>query len=125
MTKVVLDASALIAFLLDEPGEKVVSAVIDNFFISSVNFAEVISKFSERGMSHSEAKKMLAVFVNNVIDFDTSQAFKAGELRRNTKHLGLSLGDRACLALATTLNLTAYTCDESWRSTGLKVKVIR
>lgn len=126
MSKWVLDASALLAVLLREPGSEKVIDRIPHASISTVNLAEVLTKLAERD---DVTEHDILSFENlgmNIVKFDTDQARKAAELRPLTKHLGLSLGDRCCLALAMHLNATAVTADRQWKKVKLaKVEVIR
>ncbi len=125
--RVVLDASALLALLWSEPGGDAVATVMDNAVMSAVNWAEVVSKLQERGIDLAEARPMLAELSIDVLPFDQEQAFATGALRMKSKHLGLSIGDRACLALAAMTKAPAYTADKAWAKldAGVVVKVVR
>ena len=129
MTHAVLDASALLALLLDEPGAGRVTALLDDAAISAVNLSEVVSQYARRGIAVSEIRRMLSLFSIQVIPFDDALAFDAGLLVPKTKSAGLSLGDRACLALALQLGATALTADRSWsrisRAIGVEIELIR
>jgi ribonuclease VapC len=94
---------------------------------SAVNWAETISKLQERGIDLAAARPMLGELSLTAVPFDEAQAFAAGALRRATRHLGLSIGDRACLALAAHLGAVAFTADRAWGklSAGVKVVVVR
>jgi ribonuclease VapC len=124
---VVLDASALLALIWQEPGSDAVSAVLDKAVMSAVNWAEVVSKLQDRGIDIDAAVPMLSHLPIDVIPFDRELAVAAGALRLKSKHLGLSIGDRACLALAARLSLPAYTADKSWAKldAGVEVSVVR
>lgn len=125
--RVVLDASALLALLWSESGSEIVASVMDNAVMSAVNWAEVISKLQERGVDLEDARPMLAELSIDVLPFDQEQAFASGALRMRSKHLGLSIGDRACLALAAQLSAPTYTADKAWAKldVGVVVKVVR
>ena len=125
--KVVLDASALLALFWTENGSDVVAAALDNAVISAVNWAEVVSKLQDRGIDLDTAQPMLQELNLAVVPFDQQQAFAAGAMRERSKHLGLSTGDRACLALAAQLGATAYTADTSWAKfdAGVEVRLVR
>lgn len=128
MSSSVLDASALMALFHQEPGsDKVEQAIEDGAAISTVNLSEVASKLNELGTPEKLIQTVINVLELNIVDFNTELAYKAGLLRPLTKHAGLSLGDRACLALAQNLNLPALTADRAWEtlSIGIKVQVIR
>lgn len=128
MSSCVLDASALLAFLKQEGGdEQVAMAITNGAVISAVNFSEVVSKLSDGGMPEVAIHDALDPISLNIIDFDVNLAYQVGSLRPLTKGAGLSLGDRACLALARYLNLPALTADQGWKdlSLGIEVEVIR
>lgn len=114
MADAVLDSSAVLALLLLEPGHERVLAILPGALISSVNVAEVLTKLCERGVPLSEALIAFHRAGAEVIDFDESQAILAAELREQTRALGLSLGDRACLALAKLKGLEVFTADQAW-----------
>ena len=124
-----LDASALLALLLDEPGAGRVTALLDDAAISAVNLSEVVGQYARRGIAVSEIRRMLSLFSIQVIPFDDALAFDAGLLVPKTRSAGLSLGDRACLALALQLGATALTADRSWsrisRAIGVEIELIR
>src|SRR4051812_26724639 len=100
MANAVLDASAVLAVLNAETGADIVIAALDDAIVSAVNYAEVVSKLVERGASPVDVREALENINLKVIDFDLALAERTGVLRAVTRHLGLSLGDRACLALA-------------------------
>jgi len=129
VTHAVLDASALLALLLDEPGAGRVTALLDDAAISAVNLSEVVGQYARRGIAVSEIRRMLSLFSIQVIPFDDALAFDAGLLVPKTRSAGLSLGDRACLALALQLGATALTADRSWsrisRAIGVEIELIR
>ena len=127
MTAAILDASAILAVLNDEAGAEYVMPLLDDAVVCSVNFAEVVSKLTERGGSLHQIREALLAIGLNVIDFDLSLAERTGTLRAETKSRGLSLGDRACLALAEREGLPAVTGDQRWYRAvaGIEVYVIR
>jgi PIN domain nuclease of toxin-antitoxin system len=114
MASAVLDASAVLALLNGETGAETVAAALDDAVISAVNYAEVVSKLIERGASLAAIIEALMNVPMRVIGFDRALAERTGTLRAETRHLGLSLGDRACLALAERERVSALTCDRSW-----------
>ncbi|OIQ94773.1 PIN domain protein [mine drainage metagenome] len=114
MSEAVLDASAVLTLLLGEPGADKVQATLPGALISAVNLAEVISKLCERGMPSDQAALAIDSIGVEIVAFDGEQARLSGELRPLTRILGLSLGDRACLALARLRNLPAITADVAW-----------
>lgn len=120
---VVLDASALLALLHDEPGAYLVESVLPEAMISSVNLAEVIGKLSAVGMPEETIRAVIGAFALEVISFDEELGHSAGLLYRATQPYGLSLGDRACLALGLQRNLPVITADRTWSSLKLKIDI--
>lgn len=116
MNKVILDASAILAYLLDEPGAEIVAPTLEDGMgvVSSVNYAEVVSKLTDHHMPPEAIQSALDDLDLEIIPFDAQQAFITGELRTASKPLGLSLGDRACLALASVLQLPVLAADHNW-----------
>jgi ribonuclease VapC len=127
VSEIVLDASALMAVLRDEPGAAAVEAVLDAAAISTVNLSEVQAKLVERGTPAASAWSWLVDLDLDVIDFDAPQARIAGDLRALTRAHGLSFGDRACLALARVLAAPALTADRAWSGleVGVEIRSIR
>jgi PIN domain nuclease of toxin-antitoxin system len=123
----VLDASVLLAILHREPGLDRALQVAANAVISSVNLAEVQSKLVERGIDSRAAWASIQSLNCRSIPFDDIQARLAGDLVARTHPRGLSLGDRACLALALERKATVYTADRNWKdlNLGVDVEVIR
>ena len=124
---VVLDASALLAYLQGEAGADLVSAALGEAVISAVNWAEVVQK-AEAAADEVEALRAdIELLGLAILPFTVNQAEIAGRLRQSTAALGLSLGDRACLALGIDAQSTVYTADRGWRRIVLddvEVKVI-
>ena len=129
MSEVVLDASALLALIHDEPGAAKVAEALAGSRMSSVNLAEVISHFVHAGMPAAEVDAMLRPLPVEIVAADEGLAHIAGRLRAATAAAGLSLGDRFCLALAQRDGLPAMTADRQWRtiadSVVAKIIVIR
>ena len=129
MSEVVLDASALLALLRDEPGAAKVAEAIADARMSSVNYAEVVSHFIHAGMPADHIDAMLRPLPVVIVEADQTLATIAGRLRAVTAVAGLSLGDRFCLALAHRDGLPALTADKQWRivadAAGITVTVIR
>src|SRR5215831_8936775 len=123
MSSVVLDSSALLAFIHGEPGGEGVAEMIGEAVMSSVNHAEVVTKLVGRTGSLAAARAALGIAAIDVIDFDQSLAEEAGALVRHTRPAGLSLGDRACLALAAREGMPAVTADRIWATLKLDVEV--
>jgi len=124
---VVLDASAIIAMIRAERGWNRVVTEMPTAQISTVNAAEVYSKLSEWKAGRAEVDRCDALLAGIMVPFDADLARRAGALRAPTQSLGLSLGDRACLALAQRLGKVALTADGVWAklSLGITVEVIR
>ena len=129
MSKVVLDASALIAFLKGEDGASSVKRLLPTSTMSAVNLAEVASTFIHGGMPAEEVEVALRELPIRIVSLDDDQAFQTAALRPFTADKGLALGDRCCLALARSLSLPALTCDKAWAGlapdVGVDVKLAR
>ena len=127
MSEVVVDASAILALLNQETGSEEISQFIDNAAISTVNLSEVIAKLAEAGIPAEDIRQILGNLNLEVIPFNEEQAFKAGMMRPATKSIGLSFGDRACLALGIFLNQPVLTTDRLWGSlsVGIEIRVVR
>ncbi len=127
MSEAVLDTSALMAVLNIEPGIERVMPVLHEAWVSSVNLAEMVTKMAEAGRTDAAIRSAIGGLSIVVVPFDERLAYATGELRPQTKHLGLSLGDCACLALAKRLDLPAYTAERAWArlDVGARIIVIR
>ena len=125
--EVVLDASAILALLKREPGADRVRAVLDRAIIGAVNAAEVQSKLVDLGLSRQAAEARIRILGCRILAFSEEQAIEAGSLIAQTRSLGFSLGDRACLALAINRKATVYTTDRIWKklSLGIEIEAIR
>jgi PIN domain nuclease of toxin-antitoxin system len=125
----VLDASALVAFVYDEPGaDRLEPAIRAGAFTSTINWAETLSRMVERGETVDAALARLRLQIAalgkiDVVPFTESHAREAARLRQPTRHLGLSLADRACLALGRLHRLPVLTTDRAWRSLRISVKI--
>lgn len=118
-----MDASGVLALARREPGAETVAAVIGLSLVSAVNHCEIVSKLIERGASPDTVRSSLGQLSYRIVPFDEDLAFRAGLLRRETRALGLSLGDRACLALAQRERLPAYTADQRWSKLDLDLDI--
>ena len=127
MADVVLDASALLALLNTEPGSEEVERTIPGAAISAVNLSEVVAKLVEAGMPEEAVRSVLGGIELEIHPFDVELAFQTGILRPQTRALGLSLGDRACVALGLQLKAPVLTTDRNWKSlnVGVEVRAIR
>lgn len=110
----VLDASALLAAFFDEPGADVVAERMSGALMSAVNLSEVVAKLIDRGASPDQIAEIMGQLDIDIVPHDGPQAMAAGFLRRETRSSGLSLGDRACLALAIDRRAVALTGDRAW-----------
>ncbi len=129
MHKVVLDTSAVLAYLFQEVGADKVFPILEegSGVISSVNYAELVGKLVGQGMPAEIIRETLFDLELAVIDYDETQAFETGMLRTISKAFGLSLGDRACLALSIVMKLPVLTADRVWLNVPVptEVRVIR
>jgi len=124
MNPVVFDSSAILVALNAEPGsEKLTPAVVDAAISSSVNLAEVQTKLVGLGMDPAEAWEATLSSVHTAVDFSVAHAEITGNLISQTRPLGLSLGDRACLALGISLGAPVYTADKSWKRLKLPIQI--
>ena len=120
---VVFDSSALLAISFGESGTERAARGLKDGMMSAVNVAEVISRYVDQGASEEEARASLQAFGLDIRPFDETQAMAAGLMRTATQKLGLSLGDRACLALAVQEGATVFTADRTWAALDLEVDV--
>lgn len=123
MTDYVLDASAVLAVIQEEPGAERIEAHLDTGCISAVNLAEIVGKLQDRGLGDSEIDELIALLDLDTRILDKEGAVFMGKLRQTTKVAGLSLGDRACLALAHSLGATAITMDRAWKDLDIGVTI--
>jgi ribonuclease VapC len=128
MNRIVLDASALLAILNGEPGaDKLTPEMLSTAASGAVNLAEVQGKLVGRGLSLDDAWEATLSPIRDALAFTPEHARLAGSLIAKTRSLGLSLGDRACLALGLALKAPVYTADKSWKDlkVGVRIHVIR
>jgi len=127
VSKYVLDASAMLALLNQEPGMEQVAAVLGESCMGTVNYCEVLGKLIDAGLPEEDARESVELLNVEVIPFDTDMARLAAVLRPTTKTLGLSLGDRSCLALALSRRNVVLTAERAWAKLkiGVKVELIR
>jgi PIN domain nuclease of toxin-antitoxin system len=123
MSDVVLDASVLLAAVLEEPGHEAMLALRDPGLVSAVNLAEARARLADAGYDRPSIDTSIGLLNIAVIDFDAEQAVMSADLRPSTRPAGLSLGDRACLALAQKRSAVALTADRAWARLDAPVEV--
>lgn len=121
---IVADASAVIALLVGEPFSRFDPLRLANASISAVNLSEVVARLQEIGMPESEVDIAVARLNLRVVAFDEPQARATARLRSVTRHAGLSLADRACLALGLRLGKPVVTADRVWASLDIGVEIV-
>jgi PIN domain nuclease of toxin-antitoxin system len=123
-----LDASAVLALLFNEVGSEVVATALLQYDcrITAPNQAEVIAKLTDRDLTHNDVKQVLSILSITVIDSTAADGEAAGYLRSVSRNLGLSLGDRLCLAAGQRLNTPVMTADPAWLglSEALELNII-
>ncbi len=120
---IVFDASALLVLLNKESGHELVEKYIPEAIMSAVNFAEVITVLVGIGVPHVDAVNISSELLVEIVHFDAIQAAISASFRHITKPLGLSLGDRACLALAQHKQLPVITSDKIWGKLDLPIDI--
>jgi len=127
VNSIVLDSSVVLAVLLGEPGASLVEQSLGGAMILTVNLAEVATKQLASGVDLETARQEFDELGIEVVDFTRDLAEDAAVLAASTKALGLSLGDRACIALARRESLPALTADRAWRDVdvGVRIELIR
>jgi len=125
----VLDTSAVLALLLNEPGAQKVKAVLHGALFCTVNLAEIVSCYAKLGISRPRIHAIVRPLPIRLIQPDEDLSFEAGMLRPITLPGGLSLGDRYCLALARRESMPAMTAERKWpriaQAAGVSVELIR
>ena len=122
--EIVADASAILAALKNEPFADFDPRRLVGATVSAVNVCEVLSKLHDDGLNDTQALAAVSTMDLSIVAFDASQAHSAARLRLITRHAGLSLGDRACLALGLQLGHPVITADRAWASLDVGVKVV-
>lgn len=123
MSEVVLDASVIIAAVLREPGgERAVGHSLPPL-VSAVNYAEVLTRLVDLGRHSNAVHEALSLVPMEIVGFEQRHAEISAELRSETKPYGLSLGDRACLALAISRKAKALTADRAWERIALPIEI--
>jgi ribonuclease VapC len=126
-TSEVFDASVILASILQEPGHEEFLDLASGALASTVNIAEARARLSDRGLDRKGIDEAIEYISLSLVSFDAEQAKLSADIRGKTRGAGLSLGDRACLALAMQQNAVAYTADRAWANVDVpvEVKVIR
>ncbi len=125
--KCVVDGSVILAYVLGEEGGDVLAGDGGPFLLSAVNLTEVLTKVIERGMNPDDVVRALRLLPIEHVGHDRNDAMATARLRQPTRHLGLSLGDRACLALGQRHGVPVLTSDRDWArlDLGIDVRLIR
>jgi ribonuclease VapC len=124
----VLDSSAVMAVMFAEPGQERVLATLPGALLSAVNLAEIISTLASRGVDAGIAEAAVRRLGVEIVDFSASHARVTGQLRTATKAAGLSLGDRACIAVGIERQAEILTTDRAWGQIeipGATISIIR
>lgn len=128
MADIVLDASAILAFLQREKGADIVEGLLPDAAVSANNLAEVVAKLVDHGVPIDDIEQIVAAFDFSIVDVGKDDAIGNGLLRAATRNAGLSLGDRSCLVLAQRLALPVLTTDRAWRQLpdlSVEVRLLR
>lgn len=120
---IVFDSSALLAITFEEEGAEIAAQALNDGIISAVNASEVIARYVDLGASEEEALTSFRAFGLEIYPFDESLAIVTGLMRSATRDAGLSLGDRACLALAIREQSSVLTADRAWAALDLDIAV--
>lgn len=120
---IVFDSSALLAITFEEEGAEIATQALNDGIISAVNASEVITRYVDLGASEEEALTSFRAFGLEIYPFDESLAIATGLMRSATRDAGLSLGDRACLALAIREHSSVLTADRAWATLDLDIVV--
>jgi PIN domain nuclease of toxin-antitoxin system len=119
----VLDASALLAFLFQEEGSRAVAAALEGSCMSAVNLSEVLGLFARDGKDTHIVAGWLRQLPVEIVPFDRQQAAESAALRLQTDRHGLSSGDRACLSLGLERGIPVLTADKAWKKIRLPLEV--
>lgn len=121
---IALDASALLALLFEEAGHEQVASAIGDACLSAVNLSEVLGRFARDGHGPALINAQIRTLPIEIVAFGPSEAEAAADLVPWTRALGLSLGDRACLALARSRSIPAMTADRTWAELQIGVPIL-
>ena len=121
---IVLDASALLALLFHETGYETVASHLEGACISTVNLSEVVGRFTRDGHNAQLVLQKIEALGIKIISFSLNHATVAATFLPQTRSLGLSLADRACLALAFSRNAPVLTADKIWQQADVGVDIV-
>ncbi len=128
MTSAVLDASAVLALVREEPGGDKVAEYVGRAAMSAVNLQEVVKELLVSGLDIPVIRELLGELRLEVRPHDADAAYAAAALHEQTREFGRGIGDRSCMALALALSVPAITADREWRKVkvkGLKLEQLR
>ena len=130
MPKIVLDASVVLAVILNEPGARTVTKALKStdVIMSTVNVSEVAARLHLAAWTKTDIESVVSSLRIRQFPFDSKAAMVTGEFRLKTQPFSLGLGDRACLATGYLEGCPVLTCDREWKSlkiAGLQVQCIR
>ncbi len=120
---IALDASALLAFLFREAGHEAVAAELGDSCLSTVNLSEVVARFVRDGHAPGLVVERITASPVVIVPFSSTEALLAASFVPHTRHLGLSVGARACLALGAARQIPVLTADRTWRHVDCGVTV--
>ena len=123
MSSCILDASAILALLLEEDGAGVVADRLVGGLLSTVNLCEVVSFYARNHVAQDDIQDLIDTLPLELIELDAEVAMAAGLMRSITDRAGLSLGDRVCLAHAKLLEKPVVTADKAWSQVAMKLGV--
>lgn len=124
MSRIVVDSSAVVAAILEEPGGEEMASRDGPFLISTVNLCEVLERLAVGSAAEAPTLAMLEDLGLVLVDFTPDLAAIAARLKAPTRSVGLSLGDRACLALALREQAPVLTGDRAWSKVDVGVEVM-
>jgi ribonuclease VapC len=129
VSRIVLDASALLALTRREVGADKVAEILAGSVMATVTLSEAVGYYARSGASVAEIRTVFDVLPIERVPFDEELAYVAGLLLPKTRPAGLSFGDRACLALALRMDAKALTADRAWSriadAIGVEIELIR
>jgi len=120
---IILDASALLAYLHQETGWESVQSVLPESCIGTVNWSEVAQKIAQKGMDVGAVRNLLEELGLMIVPFSVEQAEIAAQLWEESRRFGLSLADRACLGLAIEHETRVLTADSVWSELALNIEI--